>query len=76
MEWPKLKRDCQGLKVRTARTLKNGMMEIPAGTICEVSEAYSDWVSLSATACERCKVRIFIRKVPRRDVILLEGSDA
>lgn len=71
MEWPRLKRDCKGLKVRTRTILKNGFMEIPENSVCTIDQAFSYWVSLSGPKCPHCGVCIFIRKVHRTDVELL-----
>lgn len=67
---PKLKRDWVGRKVRTKRVLRNGHMEIPAGTVCEVIRNVAGlW--LVNPPCECCGVRVFINKVPESDVELL-----
>lgn len=74
-EWPKLKRDYKGLKVKTLVPLNNRFMEIPAGTVCVVQEAWSYWVTLGTEPCPHCGVRVFIRKVPCREVALQEQEE-
>lgn len=59
--------DWIGLKIKTSRVLKSGMMEIPPGTICEVTSA-SSGLSLAVPKCEHCGVRVFITHVNPRDV--------
>jgi hypothetical protein len=74
MEWPKLKRDWTGLRVRSLRVLRNGYHEIPAGKVFIV-KGYHRGLQLdldAEEACPTCGIRaIYITKVPVRDVELL-----
>jgi len=70
MNRPKLKKDWVGLKVETLKTLRNGMIEIPAGTVCEVERNYGG-LALKAQKCEKCGVSVFINKVPESWVVII-----
>lgn len=67
---PKLKRDWIGRKVRTKVVLRNGVMEIPEGTVLRVTHNHAG-LRLVSDACEHCGVRVYISKVPESDVVLL-----
>lgn len=71
MDRPKLKRDWEGRKVRTLLPMRNGMMEIPAGTVCTVRRNYAG-LRLSTDPCSCCGVRVSISKVGECDVELLD----
>lgn len=68
--WPKLKRDHIGLMVKTIVPMRNGMINIPTGTICKVEYARGG-LSLETQPCEKCGVSVFIRKVSYAHVALL-----
>lgn len=70
-EWPKLKRDYAGLKVRSTRELKNGSICIPAGTVMTVDNWYRG-ASLWTEPCKCCGVGIYITKVPQSALEPLE----
>jgi hypothetical protein len=73
-EWPKLKKDYAGLKVRLKRTLKNGIIEIPAGKVCTIESWYRG-ACLRTDPCECCGVRVYITKVPQSALELLEKQE-
>lgn len=73
MDWPKLKRDHAGLIVKTVSPLRNGFMEIPAGTVCKVRNAHGG-LDLQTEPCEKCGVSVFIRKVGYSSVVLISGK--
>jgi hypothetical protein len=75
MMWPKLKRDYKGLTVRTKVPISNGFMKIPENTVCTVTEGRSNWVNLSSEPCPHCGVSIYIRKVHRYEVELIQQAD-
>ena len=49
-------------KVETFVSMRNGMIEIPVGTICSITDKRGGF-TLKTDACPSCGVRIFIRKV-------------
>ena len=51
-----------GKTVRTTRILRNGNIEIPAGTICQIL-GKSGGFTLKTEPCRCCGVSVFIRKV-------------
>lgn len=59
-----------GRKVRTLIKMQNGLMVIPAGSICEITRKF-DGFNLTADPCLNCGVRIRITRVHRRDVELI-----
>lgn len=67
---PRLKRDWIGRQVRTRVELRNGLVIIPVGTVCTVSDNHSG-LRLRSEPCGSCGVRVVISKVPERDVVLL-----
>ncbi|HUU97267.1 MAG TPA: hypothetical protein VM487_16135 [Phycisphaerae bacterium] len=69
-EWPRRSSDWIGREVRTLREMQNGMIMIPAGTICVVHDSRSG-LALQTDPCTRCGVRIFIRGVGWSAVRLL-----
>lgn len=72
---PRLKRDWVGRKVRTVVMMRNGNMEIPIGTVCEVTYNRGG-LTLKTEPCDCCGVAIYITRVPERDVRLLMEVDA
>jgi len=70
-EWSKLKRDYVGLKVRTTKALRNGSIEIPAGTVLEIESWYRG-AAIWTPPCECCGVRMYMTKVPQSALEPLE----
>lgn len=62
--------DWVGKRVRTRYELRNGLMVIPKGTVCEVTYARSG-LSLKTEACGCCGVAVYIKRVPASDVELV-----
>lgn len=62
--------DWIGRRVRTTRPLKNGYMEIPEGTICEIGDKFGKF-RLKTEPCSHCGVAIFINGIDRYDFVLL-----
>jgi hypothetical protein len=60
-------------KVKTNKVLRNGFMEIPAGTVCDIKRKFSGF-TLETDPCKVCGVRIYIRKVPHEDVDLITNK--
>lgn len=70
-EWPKLKRDCKGLRVRLLKTIRNGFgTAAPAGKLATVEEDYGG-LKLSVDMCDTCGTRLYVSKVPRSSVELI-----
>lgn len=59
-----------GKKVRTLREMKNGLMIIPAGIICEITRKFKGF-KLTSEPCKHCGVRVRISEVPFCDVELI-----
>ncbi|MFQ5647581.1 MAG: hypothetical protein ACE5GM_11695 [bacterium] len=57
---PKLKRDWEGLKVRSIRAMRNGQAELPAGTVFTIERNYGG-LHLKSAPCETCGISIYIR---------------
>lgn len=74
MVMPKRKMDWVGRKISTRGVLRNGNMEIPAGTVLKVIRNRSG-LHLVGEACPSCKVRIFIRGVSEHEVELLPEEE-
>lgn len=60
---PRLKRDWVGKRVRTVRTMRNGVSALPAGAMATV-ESYSRGAILKLDRCECCGVAPYISRVP------------
>jgi hypothetical protein len=69
-KWPKLKRDYDGLLVKVIKTLKNGYVEVPAGTICKITNAHGG-LDLISMPCPSCGIKVIIRKVHQSYVELI-----
>lgn len=63
-----------GKKVRTLRTLRSRAIEIPKGTICEITDKFGGF-GIRANPCSCCGVGIFMKKIPPEDVILTGNND-
>lgn len=74
MAIPKLKRDWVGRQVRTQHVLRNGVTEIPAGTVLRVVGNRSGLKLISAP-CAHCGVRVYITRVAESDVVLLDPDE-
>lgn len=61
----------KGKFVKTTRMLRNGVIEIPEGTICEIRDKREGF-ALRTEPCKCCGVSVFIRKVPYDAVDLEE----
>lgn len=66
----------RGKRVRTRRTLTNGMMQIPVGTICVVDGWWRSGVSLKSAPCSHCGIKVSISQVHRDDVIIVDDVAA
>jgi hypothetical protein len=73
-QWPKLKRDYAGLRVRLLREIQNGYIIMPAGAVLEVGGWYGG-LELTGPRCACCGMRPFMRKVPIADVELLPSEE-
>lgn len=73
MKRPRLKRDWVGLTVKTVATLRNRNIEIPAGTTCTVTYNRAG-LTLKTEPCAHCGVSVYIKKVPERDVDIVEST--
>lgn len=69
---PKLKRDWEGLKVKTLRDISTSQMIIPTGTICTVERNYGG-LFMHSDQCELCGVSMKVIKVLERDVELISS---
>lgn len=67
--WPRLVRDLAGLRVRLTRTVANGVMTIPAGTIGTITSA-SAWerIAFKGDSCGCCGVKPHISRLGRNDL--------
>ncbi len=70
MKKPKLKRDWEGLKVRSLAPLINGWAEMPAGNIFTVMRNYGG-LHLRSEPCSCCGAKFFITKVPENAVEII-----
>lgn len=70
-QWPRLKRDWVGRRVRARCALRNGLMAVPKGAVLTVRRGHDRYVDLSTVACESCGVAVYIRRVAVVDVELL-----
>jgi hypothetical protein len=61
--------------VRTNRVLRNGWMEIPAGTLCRITDKRGGF-KLETEPCKCCGVRVYISKVLPEDVDVVSIGDA
>ena len=60
-------KDWVGLTIETTREIRNSLMILPKGSICEVTYAHGG-LNLTGSPCEQCGIRVFFRKVPYTDV--------
>lgn len=67
---PRLKRDWEGLQVRTLREMRNGWCVIAAGTICTVQKNYGG-ITMQSDPCPHCGVRVSISHVSEKSVEIL-----
>lgn len=63
-----------GKKVRTRGVLRNGVIEIPTGTICEIRRKFKGF-TLKTDPCKCCGVSVFISKVPALAVELVDSRE-
>lgn len=70
MKQPKLKRDWEGLTVKTLREMWNGWCHIPEGTICTVVRNYAG-LHLLSDPCPKCGVAVRISGVRENDVVIV-----
>jgi hypothetical protein len=64
-------RDWKRVKVKTNKVLRNGVIEIPSGTVCEIYRKAGGF-ALKTQPCVTCGVAVMISKVPPRDVDVWE----
>jgi hypothetical protein len=64
----------RGLKVRTRRAMSNGWMEIPGGTVCNVTGWWRSGVSLKSPPCPHCGIKASISHVHRNDVLIVDDE--
>lgn len=60
--------------VKTNRVMRNGMIEIPAGTVCSVIDKRGGF-GLKTEACKTCGVSVFIRKIEPEAVELFKRAE-
>jgi len=60
--------DWTGMAVRTRRAMRNGLVEIPAGTLATVEHAGRTGIHLTSAPCKCCGVRIRMTRVSHEDV--------
>lgn len=56
-------RDWQGVRVRTTRDLRNGMVKISRGAIATITRKFSGF-EIEVEPCPRCKVGARVTRVP------------
>lgn len=66
-----------GKRVRTREDLRNGNIEIPAGTILIIERKYRGFGLRGVAKCQHCKIGrvISINRVPPESVELLDTVD-
>ena len=65
-------KDMEGLRGRTVRDLKNGLVTVPKGSDATVSSATPRWgLSLNFDGCKTCGVCPYMSKVATRDVMII-----
>jgi len=70
-QWPKLKRDYPGLRVRLLVPIQNGFGKAaPAGALATVEESYGG-LKLSVDICDKCGTQLYVSKVPESKVELV-----
>jgi hypothetical protein len=62
----------KGRQVVVQRQLRNGHGTIPAGTVCTVASSGAGGLGLDPPACNACGVGLYITRVDRRDVRLVD----
>ena len=75
MDYPEYRRlrrkDVVGRRVRLLQTVRTGLYEIPAGTICRIENKRQGY-SLITEGCATCQIKARIDKVPHYYVELIE----
>jgi hypothetical protein len=69
----KTEAEWKGVAVRTLRELRNGVVVIPAGTICRIYRKQGGF-ALETDPCKCCGVRVLIGKVPFYHVSVVVGK--
>lgn len=67
-----LMENLRGKKVKTLAPLRNGVGVIPKGAICIVAGTWRSGVSLDSPKCDHCGVSIYISKVHRSNVMIVD----
>ncbi|MGX5885196.1 hypothetical protein MJ546_33715, partial [Burkholderia gladioli] len=67
----KLIRDWLGMRVRTKRVMRNGYVEIPAGTLATV-DGIGVGLELKIDPCSCCGMRAYISRIHGNDVEPIE----
>jgi hypothetical protein len=56
-------REWRGVKVRTTRDLRTGMLKVGKGALATISRKFSGF-EIEVDPCSRCKVGAFVKRVP------------
>ena len=70
----KYKRQWVGLKVRTLKTLSNGLCSIAQGTVCVVTRSWGG-LRLTSDPCPSCGIKVHISRVQEYDVEIIGRAD-
>ena len=70
-EWPKLKRDYAGLRVRIIKPIQNGRGEAAeVGRTATVYKSYGG-LELKVDVCDKCGTKFLVKNVPESFVELI-----
>jgi hypothetical protein len=64
--------DLRGRQVRTRRAMSNAHTKLPAGSIVTVGGSWRSGVNLMTEPCGACGVSVFMSRVHRDDIELVE----